>query len=172
MPVIKLTVTGTVFKGEDRTAMIDQLAKEVRGEVTDKGPVIFEIPLSGGEKFDALVVWEKWKEKDVPTQTRSEMILAAYGDRKDKIALPLGVTYKEAMEQNLLPYAVVPITKGEVPAAELKAAMMKQGAFVLENDRVDLRLPTMEMAKEIHQKLVDQIPNGYWSIVQRVGPLE
>ena len=173
MPVIRLTVTATVFEREDREAMTIQLAKELAGETTDDGPVIFEIPLTGIDKFDALVVWEKWKAKDVAPQTRSEMILAAYGENKDKIAQPLGVTYKEAMEQNLLPYAVVPMTrKNEVPISQLKAAMKKHGAFVLDNDKIDLRFPTMEMARQAHQKLVDEMPTGYWSIVQSMGPIE
>ena len=173
MPVIKFTVTATVFKREDRDAMTTQLTKELAGEATDEGPVIFEIPLSGTDKIDALVVWEKWKAKDVAPHTRSEMILAAYGQEKDKISLPLGVTYKEAMEQNLLPYAVVPMTrKNELPLAQVKAVMKKHGAFVLDDDKIDLRFPTMEMARQAHQNLVDELPTGYWSIVQSVGPIE
>ncbi len=173
MPVIKLTVTGSVFKKEDREAMIAQLAKELAGEVTEDGPVIFEIPMSGSEKMDVLVVWEKWKEKDVPSQTRGDIILTAYGKEKDKIAQPLGVTYKEAIEQNLLPYAVVSMTsKNEIPADKLKAVMKKHGGFLIEDDKVDLRFPTMEMARQVHQKLVDEMPKGYWSIVYSVGPVE
>ena len=171
MPVIKLTVTGTVFKREDRQAMIAQLAKELAGQTTENGPVIFEIPLSDGEKIDVLVVWEKWK--DIPSQTRSDVILAAYGKQKDKIAQPLGVTYKEAIEQNLLPYAVVSMTsRDQLPVAKLKAVMKKYGAFILEDGNVDLRFPTMEMARQVHQKLVDEMPKGYWSIKYSVGPVE
>lgn len=173
MPVIRLTATGSVFKGEDREPMIAQLAKELKGEPTENPPVIFEIPLSGVDKIDVLVVWEKWKEKDVPSQTRGEIILAAYGGEQNKIAQPLGVTYKEAMEQNLLPYAVVPMTrKNEVPVDQLKAVMKKYGGFVLDDDKVDLRFPTMEMAREVHKKLVDEMPKGYWSIVHSVGPID
>jgi hypothetical protein len=173
MPVIRLTHTGSVFKREDRDLMIAQLTKELGGEATDNGPVIFEIPLTGGDKIDVLVVWESWNEKDVPAQTRSEMILAAYGDKKNKIALPQGVTYKEAMEQNLLPYAVTPmVRKNEVPAEQLRAAMKKHGAFTLEGDKIDLRFPTFEMASDVHQKLVDELPKGYWSIAQSIGPIE
>src|ERR1700691_4204106 len=103
MAVIRLTVTATVFKREEREAMVAQLAKELAGETTEQGPVVFEIPLEGTEKFDALVVWDKWKE--ISSQTRSEIILAAYKEKKELVAQPLGVTYKEAIDQNLLPYA-------------------------------------------------------------------
>ena len=52
------------------------------------------------------------------------------------------------MEQNLLPYAVVPMTrKNEVPRAELNDAMKRCGGFVLDDDRIDLRFPTMDMAQ-------------------------
>ena len=172
MPVIRLTATGSVFKNEDREAMISELAKEL-GQATENGPVIFEIPLYGGEKIDVLVVWEKWKDKEVPSQARSDIILAAYGKKKAKIAQPLGVTYKEAIEQNLLPYAVVPMTrKNEVPGDQLRRVMKKYGGFVFGDDKVDLRFPTMEMARDVHQKLVDEMPKGYWSIVHSAGPTE
>lgn len=167
MPVIRLTATATVFKREDREAMLAQLEQEITGEVTEGGPVIFEIPLTGTDKFDALVIWNKWKDKDVASQTRSEMILTAYQDKKDKIAQALGVTYKEAIDQNLLPYAVVPmVRKSEVSRDQLISAMRRYGGFPTEGDRVELRLPTMEIAREVHQKLVDELPKGYWSIVQ------
>jgi hypothetical protein len=173
MPVIKLTATGSVLNDADKAAIISQLTKELEEAPTADGPVIFEIPLSGGDKFDVLVVWEKWKENNIPTQTRSEMIMAAYGDKTDKIALPLGVTYQEAMEQNLLPYAVIPMArKNEVPAEQLKASMKKYGAFALPGDKVDLRLPTIELASDIHKKLVDELPKAYWSIAQSLGPIE
>ena len=171
MPVIRFSPTATVFKREEREAMVAQLAKELAGEATEQGPVIFEIPLEGMEKFDALVVWGKWK--DLASQTRSEIILAAYKEKKDKIAQPLGVTYKEAIEQNLLPYGVVPLTRnGEIPLEKLKEAMKKHGAFVLPGAKVDLRFPTMEMARQAHQKLIDELPKGYWSIVQSPDSIE
>jgi hypothetical protein len=169
MPVIRLTTTATVFKREEYEAMVAQLAQELAGEATEQGPVVFEIQLDGMEKFDALVVWEKWK--GIPSRTRSEMIQAAYKEKKDKIAQPLGVTYKEAIDQNLLPYAVVPLTrKGEARPEALKEAMKKYGAFELPGEKVDLRLPTMNMAREVHRKLIDELPMGYWSIVQLPDP--
>jgi len=173
MPVIRQTAAGPVLKGEDRAALTAQLAKELAGKATENGPVIFEIPVSGGKKIDVLVVWEKWKENGIPSQTRSDIILAAYGKKKNKIAQPLGVTYVEAMEQNLLPYAVVPMArKNEVPADQLIAVMKQHGGFVLEDNKVDLRFPTLEMAQDAHAKLVDELPKAYWSIVHSIGPME
>jgi hypothetical protein len=173
MPVIRQTATGPVLKGEDRAVLTAQLAEELAGKATENGPLIFEIPVSEGKKIDVLVVWEKWKEKAIPSQTRSDVIPAAYGKKKTKIAQPLGVTYKEALEQNLLPYAVVPMSrKNEIPTEQLKHVMKQHGGFVLEDDKVDLRFPTLEMAQDAHAKLVDEMPKGYWSIVHSIGPME
>jgi len=173
MPVIRQTATGLVLKSEDRAALTAQLAEELAGNATEDGPVIFEIPVSEGKKIDVVVVWEKWKEKAVPSQTRSDIILAANGKKQNKIAQPLGVTYREAMEQNLLPDAVVPMTrKNEVPTEQLKHVMKQHGGFVLEEDKVDLRFPTLEMAQDAHAKLVDELPKAYWSIVHSIGPME
>jgi hypothetical protein len=49
--------------------------------------------------------------------------------------------------------------------------MRQHGAFILDNDKIDPRFPTMEMARQAHQQLVDEMPNGYWSIVQSIGPM-
>jgi hypothetical protein len=170
MPVIRLPVTSKVFKGEQRQALIEQLTKELKGEPTAKGPVIFEIPLDQTENIDVLVVWEAWK--DVPSEIRSAIILEAYKEKKDKISQALGVTYQEAIDQHVLPYAVQPITRSaEVDPRVLKAAMLKNGGIALDGDKVDLRFPTLAMAEDAHRKLCDELPKGYWSIVQSVNPI-
>ena len=40
-------------------------------------------------------------------EDRTRLILDAYGDDQEKIAQALGVTYEEAIEQQLLPYTIV-----------------------------------------------------------------
>jgi hypothetical protein len=170
MPVIRLTPTAKVFQGEQRQALTEQLAKELAGERIAKGPVIFEIPLEQTDKMDVLVVWEGWK--DVPSESRSDIVLEAYKKQQDRISQALGVTYQEAIEQHVLPYAVQPMTRrGEVDPPVLRAAMLKYGGIALEGDKVDLRFPTLPMAEEAHRKLCDELPKGYWSIVQSVNPI-
>jgi hypothetical protein len=165
MPVIRLTATAKPFRGEQRQALTEQLAKELAGEPISNGPVIFEIPLGQTDKMDVLVVWEAWK--DVPSEIRSDIILEAYMDKRGKVSQALGVTYEEAIEQHVLPYVVQPMARrGEVEPAALKAAMLKYGGIVLDGDKVDLRFPTLAMAEEAHRKLCDELPKGYWSIVQ------
>lgn len=170
MPVIRATLSANVFRAEQKQALVEQLAKELEGETTPKGPLIFEIPLEQMDKMDVLVVWEAWK--DIPSEIRSDIILKAYKDKKDKISQAFGVTYQEAIEQHLLPYAVVPMARaGEVDPALMKAAMLKYGGMLLEGDKVDLRFPTLMMAEEAHRKLCDELPKGYWSIVQSLNPI-
>jgi hypothetical protein len=170
MPVIRLTPTASAFRREQRQALLDQLSRELAGQATEKGPVVFEIPLDQIDKMDVLVVWEAWK--DVPSEIRSDVILEAYKDKKDAISQALGVTHQEANDQTLLPYAVLPMARrGEVDPETLKAAMLKQGGFTLEGGKVDLRFPTRTMAQEAHRRLCDEVPKGYWSMVESGDPI-
>jgi hypothetical protein len=172
MPVIRGQALVSVITAEQRQNVAEQLAKELAGEPTQGGPVIFEIPLEQQDRIDVLVVWEAWKP--FSSTDRSNMILAAYKkDPKVQIAQALGVTYSEAVEQQVLPYAVVPmIRRGELDEEEVKKAMLVEGGFALENGKVDLRFPTMPLAEQAHQRLTDALPKGYWSIVQTVGYLQ
>jgi hypothetical protein len=48
--------------------------------------------------------------------------------------------------------SVVPlIRKAELPIDTLKEAMKKCGVFVFQDGKVDLRFPTMDMAREAHK---------------------
>ena len=171
MPVIRGQAQVSVITAEQRQEVAGQLAKELEGEQTQGGPVIFEIPLEQQNRIDMLVVWEAWKP--FSSTDRSNMILAAYKDSNVQIAQALGVTYSEAVEQQVLPYAVVPmIRRGELDEEEVKKAMLVQGGFALENGKVDLRFPTMPLAEQAHKRLTDAMPKGYWSIVQTVGYLQ
>jgi hypothetical protein len=170
MPVFKLKATATVIKKEQRQDLVAQLAKERGGEAISKGPVIFEIPLGQTNRFDVLVVWHAWS--DIPSEIRSEIILEAYKNDSARIAQALGVTYQEAIEQHVLPYAVHPMTRaGDIDPKKLKSAMLKHGGIDLGGDMVHLRFPTLAMAEEVHRKLCDEEQKGYWSIVQSPDPM-
>lgn len=165
MPVIRIPAERYELPAEDRRALVEQIARELQGDTTEGGPVIYEIPLEGMDKFDALVIWERWR--GMPSHLRSEIILDAYKRRKNKVAQPLGLTYQEAITQMVLPYAVVPMARvGEASLEELKAAMLRQGGIALEGGKVDLRFPTLRMAEQAHRQLCDELPRGYWSLVE------
>jgi hypothetical protein len=168
MPVIRGSTKIEALTPQRRAALLERLTEE-RQRPTPDGPVVFEIPLEQSDKFDVMVVWQEWES--VRSEDRSAIIREAYqGDQK--VAQALGVTYQEAMEQQLLPYAVVPmVRRDEVDPDKVREAMIQEGGIQLERDRVDLRFPTMAMAEASHQRLVQRLPRGYWSIVQTVAAI-
>jgi hypothetical protein len=169
MPVIRGQIKPLPILDEQRKQVAEQLTKELSGERTENGPVIFEIPFKDQVRVDVLVVWNAWEP--FTSSDRSDIILNAYKeDPKNasiQIAQALGVTHKEAIEQQILPYAVMPIARGsDIGAEDVKKAMVDEGGFKLDNGNIDLRFPTMSLAEEAHKRLVDKLPKGYWSIVQ------
>ncbi len=144
------------------------MANELAGRHAEKGPVVFEIPLNDSDRIDVLVVWHEFPE--IRSEDRTSLILEAYQNRPDNIADALGVTYDEAMDQHLLPYAVVPMTRrGEGDKQQERKAMLQEGGIALPQGKVDLRFPTMAMAETARRHLCDRLPQGYWSISQSVA---
>ena len=168
MPVIRGPSSVTALSPDRRSALLEQLRNEIASGGTAGGPVIFEIPLEQSDKMDVLVVWpafEALRSEDCTT-----LIMDAFADKADKIAQALGVTYQEALDQQLLPYAVQPMSRsGEADPAKLREAMVNEGGIGLPGGKVDLRFPTAAMAKEAHHRLCERLPNGYWSIVYEVA---
>ena len=165
MPVIRGDVARTAVSPERRNSLLQVLSGELSGEGRPGGPVIFEIPLDESGRIDVLVVWQEFQ--GLRSEDRSSLIEDAYGSRQGNIAQALGVTFQEAIEQHLLPYAVVPMVRqGEVDAAELRAVMLAEGGFPEPQNKVNLRFPTMAMAETVHRRLCDKLPRGYWSIEQ------
>jgi len=170
MPVIRGQSKSTVLTSERREALQEDLVRELSGKTTPDGPLIFEIPLEQSDKIDVIVVWNEFE--GVRTEDRTKLIVEAYNDQRDRISLAMGATYHEAIEQHLLPYALIPMTRrGQVDPAELRKAMLEEGGVALSNEKVDLRFPTMAMAEAAHQRLSERLPDGYWSILETVGPV-
>lgn len=168
MPVIRGRAHVSVITAEQRQSVAQQLALELTGVPTPSGPVIFEIPFEPQDRIDVLVVWDAWQP--FSSTERSDMILAAYNGSQAQIAQALGVTYQEAIEQQVLPYAVMPmLRRGEIHEEDVKNAMLAEGGVARENGKVDLRFPTMALAEQAHRRLADALPKGYWSIAQTVG---
>ncbi|HEX3149391.1 MAG TPA: hypothetical protein VHR66_15060 [Gemmataceae bacterium] len=171
MPVIRGQAEVSVITAEQRKQVAEQLAMELAGKSIPDGPIIFEIPLDSQGRIDVLVMWEAWKP--FSSTDRSNMIIEAYKASNLKIAQALGVTYQEAVEQQVLPYAVLPmIRQGEVNEEDVKKAMLAEGGILLKSGKIDLRFPTMLLAEQAHKRLTDALPKGYWSIVQTVGYIQ
>jgi hypothetical protein len=164
MPVIR--TTPTTLDPTLRQSLLTRLRNEIEGRPSSGGPVIFEIP-DGAERIDVLVVWEDWTE--LRSEDRTSLILDAYG-KQQRIAQALGVTYGEATQQQLLPYAAVSAFEQHPKFAslvcgndqskvkELLAAvrMVKQtnGGIILPDGKIELRFPTRAMADNTFEKLI------------------
>ena len=103
MPVIRGRSTTTAVTPERRAQLRERLANEISGQGTPDGPLIFEIPLEQSAKVNVIVVWDEFE--GVPVEDRDRVILDAYRDRRDQIAMAMGVTYQEAIDQQVLPYS-------------------------------------------------------------------
>ncbi len=185
MPVIRVD-DKIALPASVHDSLLERLKNEVEGQSTENGPVIFEIPLEryegeGHEIIDVLVVWEEWR--GVLSEYRSNLILEAYGDEREKIAQPLGVTYEEVVQQQLLPYTIVsmfeedkkflslvcqsPTEKADKILSDVREAKRSIGGIVLPNGKLELRFPTWAMAESVCNALLgnEKYRDLYWRIL-------
>lgn len=169
MPVIRGSPTTGAVTPRRRKELLDQLTRELAGDSSDSGPVIFEIPLEQSDKFDIMVVWDAWDS--LRSEDRTSIIVAAYQGQEETIAQALGVTRQEAIEQKLLPYKVVPMSLGIVVRGdELTRAIHAEGGLAFKGKRLELRLPTMGLAVAARGRLSKQFAKRLsWHIDQDAG---
>lgn len=170
MPVIRGLSQVKPLAADERERLVKRLADE-RQRPTPDGPVIFEIPLPQSDRIDVMVLWQEWEP--IRSEDRTAIIQEAYLELRDKVAQAIGVTTREAIEEQLLPYAVAPMARpGEVDSHAIQQAMIEEGAFRSPDGRsAELRFPTMAMAEAAHRRLVEKLPKAYWSIVQTAGDI-
>jgi hypothetical protein len=158
-----------------RESLLTELKNEFN-QSTEGGPVIFEIQI-GTECFDVLVVWEKWN-KVVRSEDRTRLILDAYDDKQKEIAQALGVTYEEAIQQQLLPYTIVSNIEKTGQSTNIYPAKdelwlernnikRQNGGITLPNGNVELRFPTRAMLDNILAKLrAEDVENRFgWCVI-------
>jgi hypothetical protein len=180
MPVIR--PSGRWDAKVPRETLVEQLTKELLGEAQAQGPVIFEVPIRDTDTFHVIVVWEEWA--GVSPEDRSSIILEAYANRDEarvdddpmspRITLVIGATAEEAIELDLLPYSLTPdVHRKHAAYDEIKQAMLQEGAIRLPTGHVELRFPTLQMAKEARDQLssqqFSQIEEVRWQIGETVG---
>lgn len=126
-----------------------------------------------------------------PRRTRSEdrtaLILDAYGDKQQQIAQALGVTYEEAVQEQLLPYAVVSQFehekmrllacgrdegKANAMLKRIREVKQRQNGFVLPNGKVELRFPTRAMADQAIEALFRENRDLNWSVIDTAAATE
>ncbi|HEX8201854.1 MAG TPA: hypothetical protein VF590_15365 [Isosphaeraceae bacterium] len=158
-----------------RAEYVEQIAREIRGEVTTGArPVIFEIPMNGSKTYHVIVVWDEWE--DIPMDERTSIVTEAYEifdtgrDVEDaitpRITTAIGVTAGEAVQLNLLPYQVKPtivsgLTDREDIQQKVRQAMREEGAIEFAGGPL-LAFPSRPMADEALGRLTANVPEGYW----------
>lgn len=173
MPVIRGRPTTRALTPERRANLKERLVRELSGQSTPGGPLVFEVPLEQSDRFDVIVVWNEFAGARV--EDRDRVILEAYGDVGRQPSMAMGVTEREADDQTLLPYLVfsrteVRAAEGEndsVDPADLHAwhdAMVEEGGIVRDDGTVALRFPTRAMAEDAQARLAAKFPVARWSI--------
>jgi len=164
MPVIRGRLKEKELTDEQKDSLLSRLADERQGRSTQGGPVIFEIPLEQSDKLDVMVVWDAWQ--GVRSEDRTKLIQEAYREQQDNLALALGVTYEEAIEQGLLPFRVR-MKFGSQPRfreEEIRSAYLSVGGFVRPEDIIELRYPSRTVAEETVRQLEERLPGTEWVV--------
>jgi hypothetical protein len=176
MPVIRIKPEATTLPPERRRKLVEQLSQELAGGSTPGHPVIFEIPLDQRDAVDVFVIWHEWE--NVSWEDRESIIREAYGSSAERVGQPLGATFEEAMQQRLLPYAIVSavlenpkhlekmklgVERERVYLEDIRKLMLEAGGIKLPNGRIELRFPTRAMADSALERLRAERIDGYWS---------
>ncbi len=164
MPVIRGRLNETKLPADRRKAILERLVAEREGKPAPDGPVIFEIPLEQPDKLDVMVVWREWEQ--IRSEDRTQLIQEAYHDKGDGLALALGVTYQEAIDQGVLPFRVRPRfgPQSHFTEEELRAACLSVGGFVGPEGGVELRFPTRTTAEQAVEQLIEWLPGSQWVV--------
>ncbi len=173
-----------------REHLTDLLVKELMGERSRMGPVIFELPTEQANRVDVIVVWEAWKS--LPSESRIEVVRDAYGrfatalessihqidpnkPRDVLVPSPASVicaTWEDVATLNLLPYKIQPTAIGDaVDQEDMRLLMIENGA-IWTPFGVQLRFPNEEMAADVHARLMEEMPEARWSVEESsFGPV-
>ncbi len=164
MPVIRGRSKELKASEARRRSLLDRLLAERAGNSPPGGPVLFEIPLDQPEKLDVMVVWDEWE--GVRSEERTQLIQEAYRDQAENLALALGVTWKEAIEQGVLPFRVRMrfTAQPRFPKEKVRTAYLSVGGFAGPGDTVELRFPTRATAEEAIRQLKKQLPGIQWVV--------
>jgi hypothetical protein len=167
-----------------RDHLADLLVKELMGERTRGGPVIFELPSEQINKVHVIVCWEEWK--NLPIEARKAVVRDAYarfarvletsipnidvGQPKEPLApVPASVnaiTWEDLATSDPLPYRIMPTAEARDEDDEefFRLLMIERGA-IWTPFGPQLRLPNKEMAAQVHALLIAEAPEAQWSIV-------
>jgi hypothetical protein len=169
MPVIrKLPSTSS---GHDE--LVERLVNELRTPALVGQPLILENTVGDTDHFNVYVIWDRWK--GLPQASRQRVIRSSYQqldlNRWSKVPIAMGLTYREAIEEGVLPVRLVPwdwAGEGSALPDGLPEAMIAEGAIAMPDGQLELRFPTHEAAEEAfrrlhgkfgnHLRLIEEVP--------------
>ena len=189
MPVIRTTGREEPL-ATIREHLADLLVNELMGERSRMGPVIFELPTDQLQQVDVVVVWEAWKSLRPEARVavvndaynRFERVLEASIHQVDPskprprlVPTPASitcVTWDDLINFDLLPYKIEPTAgQDQVDPDDVRLLMIDAGA-IWTPFGVQLRFPTKEMATDVYARLMEEMPEARWSIVESsFGPI-
>jgi len=172
-----------------RDHLTDLLVKELMGERSRMGPVIFELPTDQANRVDVIVVWEAWKS--LPPEARSEVVRDAYqrfarvlesslqidpNEPRDLLVpTPASVTcatWDDLTNLDLLPYKIQPTAGEDAFDPEDARLLMTEVGAIWTPFGVQLRFPNKEMATDVYARLMTEMPEARWSIIESsFGPI-
>ena len=158
---------------------IEAVVKAIRDEEQPDGPVIFEVTIENTDFVQVIVVWDGWS--DLSADARTQIVSEAYrqqegqvtdGVNLDRISTIIPVTVSQALEMGVLPYHVqCSVHRSADNYEEVRQLMKSQGAIETETG-TELRLPTIQMAREARDRLQDatrnMVPEVMWQISQQM----
>ena len=163
-----------------KDALIDALVKALKDEEQEDPPVIFEVTTGGTDFFEVIVVWARWADLSVDVRTR--IVLDAYQrfgvqssnpDIAEQVSAILPVTADQAIEMGILSYSVQSGRHRSDANDERIQQLMKNEGAIETDTGIELRLPTLQMAREAKAHLEDETrdmaPSVHWQISQQVG---
>ncbi len=170
----------SVISQNTRNELVESLVKAIKDEDQAEGPVIFEVASGTTDHIEVIVIWNRWA--DLSADIRTMVVLDAYQQASmeyvesvsvDRISTILPFTVGQAIELSILPYFIQCNVHKSQPGYDRIARFLK-GAGALETDAgIELRLPTLEMAKEAKNRLEqgtqDMDPEVHWRISRQVG---
>jgi hypothetical protein len=150
-------------------ALVDELANELRNSKERGQPLVIEERLLTG-LVQVQVVWDKFRR--LSDEERIELILSAYEqvegrDFREKIVAAIGYTGSEAADMGLLPFQVLPPQR-RTPELQERCwyAMIEEGAFVDDEESLELRFRSKPEAIEAKDRLEALLPGTNWTVVE------
>ncbi len=155
--------------------LIDELQQELLNPASGGLPLILENAVGDTDNFNVYVIWDRWI--GLSQAHRQRVIRSTYQrlhpTEWEKVPVAMGLTFREAIDQGVLPIRIVQNlrrSESHLPlqlAEELRMAMLNEGAVELTDGRVELRFPTRDDASEVFQRLAHRFP-GRVRIIEEV----